>query len=405
MRAATATSRSWRRRVGDQVADLAVQAARADAARDRAHRRDFARCARAGARGRLRRRRDHGQRGLLLNQFLCAAHQPAHRRLGRHAENRMRLAVRDRRAMRAARRRPTSSSCTGMSLLDLVEGGKTWDEIVRAGAGARSGRRDDVQHRHRLARGAGADHRHLGAARGASPGSTRAAASAAVKVPVIASNRINMPEVGRADARRAATPTWCRWRGRSWPIRTGSLKAADGRARRDQHLHRLQPGLPRPHVRATSAPPAWSIRAPGTRPNWSAADRARPSASRWSARARRGCRRRPSAAERGHRVTLFEASAAIGGQFDLAMRIPGKEEFTRDDALLQPPAGAASASTVRLSTRVDAALLARRRLRRRRSWPPASCRGGRRSPGIDRPNVLSYVDVLRGARGRASGSR
>ena len=33
------------------------------------------------------------------------------------------------------------------------------------------------------------------------------------------------------------------------------------------------------------------------------------------------------AAERGHRVTLFDASNEIGGQFNLAKRVPGKEEF------------------------------------------------------------------------------
>jgi len=33
------------------------------------------------------------------------------------------------------------------------------------------------------------------------------------------------------------------------------------------------------------------------------------------------------AAERGHRVTLFEAAGKIGGQFNMAKRIPGKEEF------------------------------------------------------------------------------
>ena len=32
-------------------------------------------------------------------------------------------------------------------------------------------------------------------------------------------------------------------------------------------------------------------------------------------------------AERGHSVELFEASGEIGGQFNLAKRIPGKEEF------------------------------------------------------------------------------
>ncbi len=34
-----------------------------------------------------------------------------------------------------------------------------------------------------------------------------------------------------------------------------------------------------------------------------------------------------TAAQRGHHVTLFEASDEIGGQFNLAKRIPGKEEF------------------------------------------------------------------------------
>ena len=32
-------------------------------------------------------------------------------------------------------------------------------------------------------------------------------------------------------------------------------------------------------------------------------------------------------AERGHAVDLFEAAAEIGGQFNMAKRIPGKEEF------------------------------------------------------------------------------
>ena len=34
-----------------------------------------------------------------------------------------------------------------------------------------------------------------------------------------------------------------------------------------------------------------------------------------------------TAAERGHEVTLFDAAVEIGGQFNLARRIPGKEEF------------------------------------------------------------------------------
>jgi 2,4-dienoyl-CoA reductase (NADPH2) len=34
-----------------------------------------------------------------------------------------------------------------------------------------------------------------------------------------------------------------------------------------------------------------------------------------------------AAAQRGHSVTLFDAAAATGGQFNLAKVIPGKEEF------------------------------------------------------------------------------
>src|SRR4029079_12704463 len=34
-----------------------------------------------------------------------------------------------------------------------------------------------------------------------------------------------------------------------------------------------------------------------------------------------------TAAERGHHVTLFDAANDIGGQFNLARRIPGQEEF------------------------------------------------------------------------------
>jgi 2,4-dienoyl-CoA reductase (NADPH2) len=33
------------------------------------------------------------------------------------------------------------------------------------------------------------------------------------------------------------------------------------------------------------------------------------------------------AAERGHYVTLFDASHEVGGQFNIAKQIPGKEEF------------------------------------------------------------------------------
>ena len=33
------------------------------------------------------------------------------------------------------------------------------------------------------------------------------------------------------------------------------------------------------------------------------------------------------AAQRGHKVTLFDSDSEIGGQFNIAKQIPGKEEF------------------------------------------------------------------------------
>jgi 2,4-dienoyl-CoA reductase (NADPH2) len=97
-------------------------------------------------------------------------------------------------------------------------------------------------------------------------------------------------------------------------------------------------------------------------------------------------------AERGHAVTLFEAADRLGGQFNMAMAIPGKEDYgetiryftTRLKRL---------AVDVRLSTRAtttdltsggyDEVILASGVTPR-----PLDLKG------VDHPNVLSYVDVL-----------
>ncbi len=100
------------------------------------------------------------------------------------------------------------------------------------------------------------------------------------------------------------------------------------------------------------------------------------------------------AAERGHAVTLFEASDNIGGQFNMARRIPGKEEF--DETLRYFGRRLDQAGVdLRLNTRVSAddlvaggfdhVVLATGVNPRRLSLP-----------GIDHDKVLSYVDVLAG---------
>ena len=132
-----------------------------------------------------------------------------------------------------------------ISLLDLVEDGQTWEEVVElahlledagvtvlnTGIGWHEARVPTIITQ--VPRAAWVDY--------------TARLKAEVSVPVCASNRINTPEAGRGDPRL----------GRGRPDLDGPAAARRRRVRqqgrrgprrRDQHLHRLQPGLPRPRV-------------------------------------------------------------------------------------------------------------------------------------------------------------
>jgi 2,4-dienoyl-CoA reductase (NADPH2) len=99
-----------------------------------------------------------------------------------------------------------------------------------------------------------------------------------------------------------------------------------------------------------------------------------------------------TAAQRGHAVTLFEAGDVIGGQFDLARRIPGKEEFSE---------------TIRYYTRmldkhgVDVQLRTRATVAELAGFDEVVLATGVSPrmpavPGIDHPMVLSYVEAIMG---------
>ncbi|MEL7448644.1 MAG: NADPH-dependent 2,4-dienoyl-CoA reductase [Pseudomonadota bacterium] len=100
-----------------------------------------------------------------------------------------------------------------------------------------------------------------------------------------------------------------------------------------------------------------------------------------------------TAAQRGHAVTLFEADADIGGQFNYARRIPGKEEFSetlRYFRVLLERTGV----TVKLNTRATVEELAGGDFDR----VVLATGVTPREPaidGIDHHSVLSYLDVLR----------
>ncbi|NLB58961.1 MAG: FAD-dependent oxidoreductase, partial [Gammaproteobacteria bacterium] len=98
------------------------------------------------------------------------------------------------------------------------------------------------------------------------------------------------------------------------------------------------------------------------------------------------------AAERGHRVTLFEAADAIGGQFNLAQRIPGKEEFAETLRWFGHRLEETGVE-VRLSNRAEVADLA--------SFDEVVLATGVEPrqvafPGSDHPGVVGYQDVVSG---------
>jgi len=98
-----------------------------------------------------------------------------------------------------------------------------------------------------------------------------------------------------------------------------------------------------------------------------------------------------TAAQRGHDVTLFEADDHLGGQFNYAAQIPGKEEFHETLRYFRVALQDAGVTIV-LGTRVgvddltdfDEVVLATGVLPR---IPDV--------PGIDNPKVVTYLDVLR----------
>src|SRR5690606_26806655 len=98
------------------------------------------------------------------------------------------------------------------------------------------------------------------------------------------------------------------------------------------------------------------------------------------------------AAGRGHAVTLYEAAPVIGGQFNLARRIPGKEEFGETLRFYGQQLEETGVE-VRLGTHAEAAdlagfdavVLATGVVPRKVDFP-----------GVDDPRVVGYLDVLEG---------
>ncbi len=94
----------------------------------------------------------------------------------------------------------------------------------------------------------------------------------------------------------------------------------------------------------------------------------------------------------GHEVHLFDAAAEIGGQFNMAKRIPGKEEFHETlryfGKMIEK-----SGVHLHLNTRVSAEMLVQQQFKEVVLATGISPRTPQ-IEGIGHPKVLSYIDVL-----------
>ena len=329
-----------------------------------------------------------GSEGYLINQFLAARTNDRDDQWGGSPARRMHFAVE---VVRRSRELvgPDFPIVYRISLLDLVEGGQTWEETAEPRPAPAGRRRHRLQHRHRLARGAGADDHHAGAARRlALP---HRAPQGGRRRPGLRVQPDQHPRARRGHpGRQRGRP---RLDGATAAGRPGLRREGDGRARRrDQHLHRLQPGLPRPRLQQRARllpgqPPRLprdrAVLMPTLRKQTVAVVGAGPA----------GLAAATSAAERGFAVTLFEKSPEVGGQFRLAMAVPGKEDFadtlryfTRRLEVLGVDVRLATAATADDLAGFDQVVVATGVTPR---LPEI--------PGIDHPSVASYADVLSGA--------
>jgi 2,4-dienoyl-CoA reductase (NADPH2) len=329
-----------------------------------------------------------GSEGYLINQFVAARTNDRSDAWGGTAARRMRFPLE---VVRRARELVGADFpiLYRISLLDLVEGGQTWDEVVDLAHGLEEAGVSVLN------TGIGWHEARVPTIitqvpRGAWRSAT-ARLKAEVSVPVCASNRINTPELaeevlaaGEADLVSMARPLLAdpalvakAAAGRADEINTciacnqacldhvfANRKASclvNPRAGRETTLV-LAPTRTRSTVAVVGAGPA-------------------------------GLAAAVSAAERGFTVTLLERSDAVGGQFRLAMRVPGKEEF---------------AETLRYYTRrlevlgVDLRLGAAATPADLAAYHEVVIATGvaPRIPaieGVDHPSVVSYAEVLSGA--------
>ena len=331
-----------------------------------------------------------GSEGYLLNQFLSRHVNQREDQWGGSIENRTRFALEVVKAIRAEVGEKFII-CFRLSMLDLVHDGNTMQEVITV---AQALEQAGVN---LLNTGIGWHEARIPTIVTSVPRAAFVDYTAEVKkhveIPVIASNRINMPDTaeeilaaGKADMIQMARPLLADafWVNKTATNRVNEINTciACNQACLD-HTFKNQRATCLVNPRAayetelvyekTKQPKRIAVVGGGVA----------------------GMSAATVAASRGHQVTLFEASNEVGGQFNLAKVVPGKEEFHETIRYFKVQIEKTGVD-LRLNTKVN-----REQLEREGFDEVVIATGvvprALKIEGSDAPQVLSYAEVLRGA--------
>ena len=350
---------------------------------------DYARCARLAQKAGYDGVEIMGSEGYLINQFIAPQTNQRTDQWGGSFENRIRLAVETVKATRA-KVGPNFIIIFRLSMLDLVEGGSNWEEVVALAKAIEAAGATIIN------TGIGWHEARIPTIATMVP---RAAFTWVTKrlkgevgIPLITTNRINTPEVaenvlasGCADMVSMARPFLAdaffvnkAAANKGDEINTciacnqacldhifnGKLTSClvNPRACHETELKIVKSEFPK-KVAVVGAGPA-------------------------------GLACATTAAERGHAVTLFDAADRIGGQFNIAKQIPGKEDFNETIRYFGRRIQTTGV-TLKLNERVDAETL------KAGAFDHVILATGitprkLNIPGIDSEKVASYLDIIEG---------